>query len=266
MVGRQADVRGAHKKTAEKASKTATALGRLMANTKGPRAGKRRVLGSVVHSIMLYAAPIWSHALNVGRTRQIGTRVQRRLALRICSAYRTVSYEAVLVIAGIPPLLLMAKEREETYSGRDKAEARENLWRAWQVMWEETEKGAWTRRIIRNVRQWVERKHGEVSYYLTQVLSGHGCFGEYLCRIGKAGSEECMYCGESDTPEHTLFACNRWRDERMAGEAEIGHILNADNVVEIMLHAERNWRIVEKMIMNIMRIKENDDREIGPNP
>ena len=30
------------------------------------------------------------------------------------------------------------------------------------------------------LEDWVERRRGGLSFHLTQVLSGHGCFGEYL--------------------------------------------------------------------------------------
>ncbi|CAD0205031.1 unnamed protein product [Chrysodeixis includens] len=36
---------------------------------------------------------------------------------------------------------------------------------------------------------WLERRHGGLMYRLTQVLTGHGCFGKYLCRIGRELTE-----------------------------------------------------------------------------
>ena len=35
-----------------------------------------------------------------------------------------------------------------------------------------------------------EREGGEVDYYLTQALSGHGCFRKYLFNRNRASSEE----------------------------------------------------------------------------
>ncbi|XP_062531089.1 uncharacterized protein LOC134201038 [Bombyx mori] len=32
---------------------------------------------------------------------------------------------------------------------------------------------------------WLGRRHGSLSFRVTQVLSGHGCFGKYLCRIDR---------------------------------------------------------------------------------
>lgn len=250
-------------KTAEKAGKAATAIGRLMANTYGPRASKRRLMCSVVHSILLYAAPVWESMMKVGRTRGKMTRIQRCAAIRVCSAYRTISYEAALVVAGIPPLDLMAKERLEVYEGVAKAEARDRLFERWQRRWEVADKGRWTRRLITNVRTWTERRHGEVGYYLTQALSGHGCFMEYLNDIDKIDSRECVYCGEVDNAEHTVFVCNRWREERRHGGAPL---LSPDDMVERMLETEENWRKVEEAITHIMQKKEEDEREMGLTP
>jgi hypothetical protein len=47
------------------------------------------------------------------------------------------------------------------------------------------------------------------------VLSGHGCFGQYLVKIGKAASSNCWHCdGEVDDAEHTVFVCPAWADQR----------------------------------------------------
>ncbi|GBP14366.1 hypothetical protein EVAR_98823_1 [Eumeta japonica] len=44
-------------------------------------------------------------------------------------------------------------------------------------------KGRWTHRLIPQIDFWLNRNHGEVNYYLTQMLSGHGCFRAYLHRF-----------------------------------------------------------------------------------
>ncbi|KAJ8944919.1 hypothetical protein NQ314_009344 [Rhamnusium bicolor] len=62
---------------------------------------------------MLYGAPIWERSMDIARTRQMLASVQRKMALRVSSAYRAVSRDAALVIAGIMPMELMDKERRE---------------------------------------------------------------------------------------------------------------------------------------------------------
>ncbi|KAJ8932822.1 hypothetical protein NQ314_014407 [Rhamnusium bicolor] len=120
---------------ANRAGETVAALGRLMPNVGGPKASKRRTMSSVAHSIMLFAAPVWEGALKIVKIREKFARVQRQMALRISSAYRTASREAVLVIAEIPPTELLARERVEVYEEIPKGEARNRLMQDWQRQW-----------------------------------------------------------------------------------------------------------------------------------
>lgn len=53
----------------------------------------------------------------------------------------------------------------------------------------------------------MECKHRKVDYFVTQVLSGHGVFGSCAKRFRKTTSENCIYCGEIDTAQHTAFDC-----------------------------------------------------------
>ncbi|XP_046431021.1 uncharacterized protein LOC124184890 [Neodiprion fabricii] len=89
-----------------------------MANTNGTRPGKRRLLMSTVNSILLYGAEIWADSLKTKKYCHTMTTVQRRSALRIACSYRTVSAQAVLVVAGVIPIDLFAFERKRVY-GRD---------------------------------------------------------------------------------------------------------------------------------------------------
>jgi hypothetical protein len=49
--------------TIVKAGKTASAISRLMPNVGGPKASSRKIMASVVNSIVLYTAPVWCQAL-----------------------------------------------------------------------------------------------------------------------------------------------------------------------------------------------------------
>lgn len=72
--------------------------------------------------------------------------------------------------------------------------------------------GARTLRALHPVLpEWVDRSHGHLSFHLTQLLTGHGCFSAFLCRIGKAEDDGCNHCDDGrDTAEHTLQACAAW--------------------------------------------------------
>lgn len=247
---------------AKKAEASAMSITRLMPNVGGARASRRRVLASVVDSVMLYAAPVWVRALKQKSGRGILEKVQRRTALRICSAYRTASTEAVVVLAGVPPLELLAEERCRIYRGEDAKEARRETLERWQRMWEEdTGKAAWTKRLIPDVRQWMGRSHGEVNYHITQMMTGHGCFQAYLKRFHLAETDGCWYCDAVDTVEHTIFRCVRWREQRDTAERMAGGPIAPENIAETMLTSERGWSAIGHLARSILERKEEEERE-----
>lgn len=172
---------------AAKTEKIISALSKLIPVVKGPKASKRKILCRVGHSILIYGAPLLSKALKSKRHLNLFQKCQRKMALRICSAYRTVSTEAALVIAGVTPIRIMVKERAYLYKVRNllekkeaKQRASENSMSRWQREWERSSKGSWTRKLIPIIKTWTERMHGKCSYFLSQVLTGHGTVGRTL--------------------------------------------------------------------------------------
>lgn len=143
------------------ARKTAVAIGRLMPNVGGPQQAKRRLLATVVNNKLLYAAPIWSSAASgTERNRGALSQAQRVVALRVTRCYRTVSDMAALCLAAMIPAHLLADERRRLErgplaSGMTRAEyvKAEKLAtiESWQRVWCESEKGAWTRRLLPDV-------------------------------------------------------------------------------------------------------------------
>lgn len=259
------------RRTAEKASQRVVSLGRLMSNVGGPRSSKRRLLMSSVQSVLLYGSEVWAHALGKKCYRSRLASVQRAGALRVASAYRTVSEPAIMVIAGVVPVHLLARERQAIYRrmsevGRDTAaaEERERTFRDWQNSWDAETRGRWTARLIPQVRLWTERKHGEVGYYVTQFLSGHGYFCQYLQRMGKTASPDCLYCpGAADNAEHTFFACARWHARRQQLVSEIG-MFSPNTITGIMLRGEDTWNSVARFVEALLISKKADlDRAIA---
>lgn len=124
---------------------------------------------------MLYGAEVWAEAMRVASYRKVLQRVQRKMALRVSRAYRTVSYEAAMVIAGLVPINLMAEEIREVYiTNINKKGVRDDTERKWQCVWENSTMGVWTKRLIPEAAGWRKRKHRDIDYYLTQALRGHG--------------------------------------------------------------------------------------------
>lgn len=259
---------GAHiKYVTEKASKITAALSKLMANINGPRQCKRRLLMEVSHSILLYGCELWADALDVRVRRHPMVSVQRMMALRICSSYRTVSAAASMVIAGVVPIDLLAKQRKRLYelkrerncNSERERDARSQAIAQWQQRWETESRGRWTAQLIPQVATWMKRKHGEVDYYLTQLLTGHGYFREYLHRMGKCDSPLCIYeDGQEDTAKHTFFECTRWQDMRSQLEQTIGASLTVQSIVEIMIAKEENWWKIARYARDVLKVKKRD--------
>ncbi|CAB0029855.1 unnamed protein product [Trichogramma brassicae] len=86
-----------------------------MPNIGGPRSSRRVLYAYVVDSILLYGAPIWSCATKTQAYIRQAESVYRRACLRVISGRPHVCYDATYVIAGIPPLALLADERARIY-------------------------------------------------------------------------------------------------------------------------------------------------------
>lgn len=128
-----------------RAAETARQLSYLMPNLRGPKQQTRRLLASVTTSRLLYATRFWVDSMEERAWGKMAT-VHRRSQLRVTCYYRTVSHAAAAVISGIPPIRLLARERADIANGRDKEEARRALLDTWQVEWDSSKEGRWTRR------------------------------------------------------------------------------------------------------------------------
>lgn len=252
-------------KTCQKAAARIASLSRLMANTNGPKPGKRRLLMTTAHSILLYGAEIWADALKTKKYCHAMMMVQRQGALRIACSYRTVSAQAVLVVAGVIPVDLLAFERKRIYGrsadiGREDAAVveRDRTIQTWQDRWTEERTGNWTRRLVKDLRPWIGRKFGDVNFYVTQFLTGHGYFRRYLYNMNRVRTPDCKYCGhERDDAEHTFFVCDRWTGLRLELETIVGSI-TPDNIVQVMLHSTEWWQLVSTYTETILRRKNVD--------
>lgn len=112
-----------------------------------------------------------------------------------------------------------------------------------------------------DIKKWLSRRHGEVNFHLTQVLSGHGCFAGYLHRFGKLNFQECWYCGHAnDDASHTVFACDAWYSRRNNVEKLLKVTLEPENMIEIMLKSKDNWDTMNTLVYEIMSSKEREER------
>ena len=250
-------------RAAEKADLVARDLKRIMPRTYGASENKRRILANVAQSILTYGIEIWHEALQVKKYRIPVERVQRTLCLGIIRGYRTISLEACRVLARIIPIDLLAQERlRQRKGGLTKKENRGITIMEWKIRWDEYEGSTWTKTLIPDLKSWYDRKIGSLDYHTTQVLTGHGCFQEYLYRIKKVQSPTCLYCErEADNAEHTLFKCDFWRPRKIKVEAALKQELTKNSMVRLMINTEENWNTIRDYIQEIMRTKEEDERK-----
>uniref|UniRef100_A0A2M4CS98 Putative retrovirus-related pol polyprotein from type-1 retrotransposable element n=1 Tax=Anopheles darlingi TaxID=43151 RepID=A0A2M4CS98_ANODA len=238
----------------EKAARTINALSRILPNSYGPRSSIRRLYANVSTSILRYGGSVWSAVLesHAGNLIKLN-RTYRLMTMRVISAYRTISSEAACVIASMMPIGIILAEDRACNSRRGTRDAREVARREsvarWQSQWDQAKDGRWTHRLIRDLGLWLSRRHGEVDFFLTQFLSGHGCFRSYLHRFGHAGSPACPECGSGveETPEHVVFECPRFAAER----AEFVN-LGADDIVAEMCNKQATWNAVSRAVTSIM--------------
>ena len=248
----------------EKAERRMAALARILPNIGGPNQRKRAILSGVVHSILLYAAPVWSGILQISCHKIRLERAQRKVLVRVVCAYRTISACAVQVLSGIPPIDIQAEVRTHSLvhkapTHEAKKIAYERILCEWQRRWDQNDvKGQWTKRLIPNLKPWLECEHRNMDYYTTQAFSGHGSFQVYLHRIGASPVNTCIYCHEIDTVEHTLFTCERWSQCRTAINQTLHCRITAENMVPQMIQCKQKWRLIQGMIRDIMKTKETD--------
>jgi len=96
---------------------------------------------------------------------------------------------------------------------------------------------------------------------LTQLFSGHGCFGTYLHRIKKEVNRRCHHCGaDVDDARHTMFECSSWDVER----SEVARVLGVFDITtmaeKMVTHADC-WEAISTFASRVMTSKEDSERE-----
>lgn len=153
-------------------------------------------------------------------------RTFRVLAQRVIAAYRTVSLDAAALLAKIPPLPVAATARQKTYMRikeaqnsdtynqdvveRIREEEEVRLLTHWELYVASLrfKTGIWTKEgIVPNFKLWTSFCFNQSSYRISQLLTGHGSFNDFLFRIKKLESGMCTFCFDGDSARHTLFVC-----------------------------------------------------------
>ncbi|XP_041986336.1 uncharacterized protein LOC121738390 [Aricia agestis] len=202
------------------------------------------------------------------------------MATRVVRGYRTISRDAASLLAGSVPWDIDAEALADVYWRCAAVRAGgsnpvPDVIRRWRAEASERSLDLWAERLqeplvsvalIEAIRplfkEWVKRRHGALSFHLTQMLTGHDCFGRYLCQIARRESDtRCHHClNEMDTAEHTLSTCPSWTEQRAALTAAIGVDLSLPSIIRAMLTSEIAWQAVNDFAQDVITAKEEAER------
>lgn len=152
---------------------------------------------------MLDGVEFWGEEMLRRRViRERWNAVQRRVLMKMVSAYRTVLADAVCVVAGVEPfdqkVEMSVKCGNDVSEGVSRVESverrRGEMMAAWQTRWELSSKGRTTFGYVGQVScdghpSW------KLNHYVTQGLTGHGNFKSKLSSFGLV-REICVICAE----------------------------------------------------------------------
>ncbi|XP_011260713.1 uncharacterized protein LOC105253993 [Camponotus floridanus] len=230
-----------------KINKVMRSLWKLMSNLSWPTEKKRQLYANVLSSIILYAAPVWAHkASKKEKIQDTLRRLHRSISQRVIAAYKTTSGDAAAILARIPPYHMTMEK----------------------YLQEKSKAGARTREAVLPIWEtWINRRHGNISFKLTQLFTGHGVFYAFLKRIGKASSDICPHCDtqDRDTAEHTLMECEAWKEYRMELLNKIKltrNELTLGSLIKQMAKDKQDWLAAHDFAEKVFLEKEEKERQL----
>ncbi|KAF0737175.1 Reverse transcriptase domain-containing protein [Aphis craccivora] len=101
-----------------------------------------------------------------------------------------------------------------------------------------------------------------VDFHTTQILTGHGCFGEYLHKFKRLAYPKFVdFLFHRDDAEHAIFYCDRWWSLRRALEVDMGLQFEPDTMVDVMLQSKEKWNTIQKFLNKILSRREEEERK-----
>jgi hypothetical protein len=188
-----------------KSMKVINGLRPLMANKYGYDNKSRNImLQGAIGSLWKYGSTIFSKSLFTHHNRKLVRQTHRQMLLLASRSYRTAPYLALTVINNSPPLeyqihirsIIHAHSHGLHYTPsplpsipKNKKRIKEarnhlnnHISQMWQQEWDKIDPNQnWTRSLIPKVDSY----NGPTSFWITQMLTGHGSFGTYLNKYKK---------------------------------------------------------------------------------
>ena len=111
--------------------------------------------------------------------------------------------------------------------------------------------------VLAHWDQWLDRGVGTLTYRVTQTITEHRCFGEYLHRIGAVETPACQECGaEVDSAQHVLEVCPRFQEQRQVLKDTIGTDTSLTVIIGVLVEEERGRMVITRFCEEVMATKE----------
>ncbi len=140
-------------------------------------------------------------------------------------------------------------------------EERQVMLHKWTERLSGSSKGEWTH-LLHDLEAWLERGHGQMNFYLTQVMPGHRAFNAYPFRMKLVESPKCINCdrrGQDDDACHTLFECPAFQLYQVNAVTTLQEMgekpFTTDSLVPIMLKSAHVWDQVAAFVTLTMHHK-----------
>lgn len=125
----------------------------------------------------------------------------------------------------------------------------------------------WTLTLVPpgQLSRWAGRLHAEMSFHLTQLITGHGCFNRFLNGIGHARLPGCLHCGASGEPGeeddafHTLMRCEAFEGNREF-LVRVIELFDPEGKVPLMIENRANCEAVAGFVTYVMTAKDGYER------
>ena len=152
------------------------------------------------------------------------------------------------------------QHRNQRQSDEDDCRKRERQksLQCWQAQWDSSVKGRWTHQLVPWIAEWLNRKHGDPSYYLTQMKTRKRCFREYLYKYKHEDSPTCHRLEED--ARHVFFTCPRFNTQRRKLESKLVTAITPENLVRQMLASEKAWSAATDFARKVIEERRKEEK------